>query len=90
MERFGTLDILYTDHGSDLKARVLRDALRLAGAHHVLSMPYCLEGRGKIERVSRTIKEKILVTLPGYRGKHETPSGEKMGSVQFPQFVRWN
>lgn len=70
MERFGTPEILYTDNGTDLTAKVVRDALRLAGVHHVRSMPYCPEGRGKIERLMRTIKEHILVTLSGYHGKH--------------------
>jgi transposase InsO family protein len=72
MERFGTPEILYTDNGSDLTAHAVRDAVRLAGIRHVFSLPYCPEGRGKIERVMRTIKERILATLPGYRGKRHT------------------
>lgn len=73
MERFGTPEVLYTDNGSDLKARAVRDALRLAGIRAVYSMPYCPEGRGKIEKAIQTIKTRILPGIPGFRGKVASP-----------------
>ena len=78
MERFGTPEILYTDNGSDLKAKIVNDALCLAGITHVLSMPYCPEGRGKIEVVNRIIKGKILASLPGYCGNHTNPPDDEL------------
>lgn len=90
MERFGTPEILYTDNGSDLTAKAVRDALRLAGIKHVLSKPYCPEGRGKVERVIRTIKDRILVTLPGHRsGRHVATADEALLTLQEAESRVW-
>lgn len=77
MERFGVPEILYTDNGSDLNSGLVRQALDAAGIHHVNSRPYTPQGRGKIERLFRTIKEKVLDGIEGYYGgRHGATWGE--------------
>lgn len=69
MMRFGRPDRLYTDNGSEFRNKTLREALHLAGITHVFSKPYNPKGRGKVERVFRTIKALIQAAgIPGFYG----------------------
>ncbi|ODT02981.1 MAG: hypothetical protein ABS52_11095 [Gemmatimonadetes bacterium SCN 70-22] len=69
MMRFGRPDRLYTDNGSEFRNKALREALHFAGIAHVFSKPYNPRGRGKVERVFRTIKALIQgAGLPGFYG----------------------
>lgn len=66
--RFGVPEILYTDNGADLNSHAVREALGAAGIHQVNSQPYTPQGRGKIERLFRTVKTKVLEGMAGYYG----------------------
>lgn len=71
--RYGLPERLYTDNGSDFASGDVATALQEAGIYHVFSRPYTPEGRGKVERLFRTIKQRVMVHMPGYcGGRHAT------------------
>lgn len=74
MARFGVPELLYSDNGSDYRSELTRRALSLAGVKQVFSRPYRPQGRGKLERAFRTIKERILPHIPGYVLPGEDPT----------------
>ena len=59
----GVPKMLYVDNGSAFSSRQLERACAILGIRLVHSRPYQPEGRGKIERVFRTIREQFLVEL---------------------------
>jgi transposase InsO family protein len=69
VRQFGVPDRIYTDNGMDFRSAELRRATEGCGIGHAFSRPYSPEGRGIIERMFRTIKDKVLCRLPGYRGR---------------------
>ena len=69
VRQFGVPDRIYTDNGSDFRSAEMRRAIEAVGVKHAFSRPYSPEGRGIIERMFRTIKEKVVCRLPGYRGR---------------------
>jgi transposase InsO family protein len=69
VRQYGVPKRIYTDNGSDFRSAELRRATEAAGIAHAFSRPYSPEGRGKIERMFRTIKDKVLCRLPGHRGR---------------------
>jgi hypothetical protein len=50
---------LYTDNGSGFASKVLAGYLDSHGIKHIFGTPYHPQGRGKIERFNRSIKEKV-------------------------------
>lgn len=66
--RYGLPERLYTDNGADFTSNNISAVLHEVGIYHVLSLPYTPEGRGKVERFFRTIKERILPHITGYQG----------------------
>lgn len=61
----GIPDVLHVDHGSDFTSLHLEQAaadLRIQVIHSAIARP---QGRGKIERLFRTIKTELLSELPG-------------------------
>jgi transposase InsO family protein len=54
---------LYTDNGGGFVSEVLNDYLDGHGIKHIYGMPYHPQGRGKIERWNRTIKEKVCLVV---------------------------
>jgi putative transposase len=71
----GVPDVLHVDHGSDFTSIHLDQAasdLRFQLVYSTIARP---QGRGKIERLFRTINAELLSELPGYiqNGKSATP-----------------
>lgn len=54
---------LYTDNGSGFASKVMSDYLYSHGIHHIFGTPYHPQGRGKIERFNRRIKEKLCLVV---------------------------
>lgn len=58
--------IFYTDHGSDFTSRHLEQVAADLKIQLVFSIPGMPRGRGKVERLFRTIEQRLLAILPGY------------------------
>ena len=54
---------LYSDNGSGFTSKILDEYLSVHGIKHIFSRPYHPQGRGKIERFNRSIKEKICLMV---------------------------
>ena len=54
---------LYTDNGSGFASKVLAGYLDVHGIRHIFGTPYHPQGRGKIERFNRRIKEKLCLMV---------------------------
>jgi transposase InsO family protein len=54
---------LYSDNGSGFTSKLLAEYLSQYGIKHILGTPYHLQGRGKIERFNRKIKEKLCLVV---------------------------
>jgi len=54
---------LYTDNGGGFVSEVLNDYLAGHGIEHIYGTPYHPQGRGKIERFNRTIKDKLCLVV---------------------------
>lgn len=54
---------LYTDNGSGFASTVMADYLTHHGIRHIFGTPYHPQGRGKIERFNRRIKEKLCLVV---------------------------
>jgi putative transposase len=54
---------LYTDNGSGFASKVMSDYLYSHGIYHIFATPYHPQGRGKIERFNRRIKEKLCLVV---------------------------
>jgi transposase InsO family protein len=54
---------LYTDNGSGFISEVVGDYLKHHGIKHIFGTPYHPQGRGKIERLNRTLKEKVCLIV---------------------------
>jgi len=54
-----TMTKLYTDNGSGFASTIFAEYLSSSGIKHIFSTPYHPQGRGKIERFNRRIKETI-------------------------------
>ena len=54
---------LYTDNGSGFASDIVAEYLAHHGIRHIFGTPYHPQGRGKIERFNRSIKEKICLVV---------------------------
>ena len=54
---------LYTDNGSGFVSDVMSSYLEAHGIRHIFGTPYHPQGRGKIERFNRSIKEKLCLVV---------------------------
>ena len=54
---------LYSDNGSGFTSKVLAGYLDSHGIRHIFGTPYHPQGRGKIERFNRSIKDKICLVV---------------------------
>jgi putative transposase len=54
---------LYSDNGSGSASKVMSDYLHTHGIYHIFGTPYHPQGRGKIERFNRRIKEKLCLVV---------------------------
>lgn len=54
---------LYTDNGAGFASGVMADYLSHHGIRHIFGTPYHPQGRGKIERFNRRIKEKLCLVV---------------------------
>lgn len=52
---------LYTDNGSGFASVIVAEYLKHHGIRHIFGTPYHPQGRGKIERFNRTIKDKLCL-----------------------------
>lgn len=52
---------LYTDNGSGFASSIVAGYLKHHGIRHIFGTPYHPQGRGKIERFNRTIKDKLCL-----------------------------
>ena len=54
---------LYTDNGPGFISQIMEDYLTAHGIQHILGTPYHPQGRGKIERFNRRIKETLCLVV---------------------------
>jgi len=54
---------LYTDNGSGFVSEIMSGYLEAHGIRHIFGTPYHPQGRGKIERFNRSIKEKLCLVV---------------------------
>lgn len=54
---------LYTDNGSGFTSGIMADYLAVHGIRHIFGTPYHPQGRGKIERFNRRIKETLCLVV---------------------------
>ena len=54
---------LYSDNGSGFISQVMAEYLEAHGIRHIFGKPYHPQGRGKIERFNRSIKEKLCLVV---------------------------
>jgi len=54
---------LYTDNGSGFTSGLMADYLAVHGIKHIFGTPYHPQGRGKIERFNRRIKETLCLVV---------------------------
>jgi putative transposase len=54
---------LYSDNGSGFTSKLLAEYLSQHGIKHIFGTPYHPQGRGKIERFNRRIKEKLCLVF---------------------------
>lgn len=54
---------LYSDNGSGFTSKLMDKYLSAHGIKHIFGTPYHPQGRGKIERFNRTIKEKLCLVV---------------------------
>lgn len=59
----GGMPKLYTDNGPGFCSHVVENYLGMHGIKHIFGTPYHPQGRGKIERLNRTMKEKVCVIV---------------------------
>ena len=60
--------VLLTDNGSGFTSNLLADYLKFQGIRHIFGKPYHPQTQGKVERVNRSLKEKlclVIYTSPG-------------------------
>lgn len=69
LQKRGLPSMLYADNGRIFRSRALALACARLGIEQVHSRPYTPEGRGKIERFFRTVRENFL--LPLHREKQD-------------------
>jgi putative transposase len=58
-----TMPKLYSDNGAGFVSKVLAEYLSGHGIRHIFGTPYHPQGRGKIERFNRSIKEKVCLVV---------------------------
>lgn len=54
---------LYSDNGSGFTSKILAEYLSRHGIKHIFGTPYHPQGRGKIERFNRRVKEKLCLVV---------------------------
>ena len=54
---------LYTDNGSGFTSGIMDEYLSAHGIKHILGTPYHPQGRGKIERFNRRIKDRLCLVV---------------------------
>jgi putative transposase len=59
----GVMPTLYTDNGPGFSSDVVAGYLKQHGIRHIFGTPYHPQGRGKIERLNRTMKEKVCLVV---------------------------
>ena len=64
-----SMPALYTDNGSGFTSKLMAEYLAYHGIRHILGTPYHPQGRGKIERFNRRIKENLCLVV--YCSKEE-------------------
>lgn len=69
---------LYADNGAPYASRQLARVCATLGIHLIHSTPGRPEGRGKIERFFRTLRDEVLVELDGHGRVPDLPELERM------------
>ena len=59
----GSMPKLYTDNAAGFTSKLMAQYLRGHGIKHIFGTPYHPQGRGKIERFNRRIKEKLYLIV---------------------------
>jgi transposase InsO family protein len=54
---------IYTDNGSGFKSEIMAGYLESRGIRHIFGTPYHPQGRGKIERFNRRLKESLCLVV---------------------------
>lgn len=73
---------LYSDNGSDFKSEHLQQVAADLKIRLVHSIPGRPRGRGKIERLFRTVNQLLLCHLPGFLQRGRRRSGELLSLTQ--------
>ena len=58
-----SMPMLYTDNGPGFTSKLMADYLEVHGIKHIFGKPYHPQGRGKIERFNRRIKESLCLVV---------------------------
>ena len=74
---------LYSDNGPGFTSQIMADYLRSHGIKHIFGTPYHPQGRGKIERFNRRIKEKLCLVV--YCSPQELKQAIDDGITQYNQ-----
>ena len=59
----GKMPKLYTDNGPGFASNLMNEYVTTRGIKHIFGTPYHPQGRGKIERFNRTIKENVCMVV---------------------------
>jgi len=59
----GRMPKLYTDNGPGFASKLMDEYLTARGIRHIFGTPYHPQGRGKIERFNRTIKQSVCLMV---------------------------
>ena len=88
----GIPDALYTDNGSDFTSKHIEQVAVDVKIRLLHSIPGRPRGRGKIERLFRSVNQLFLCHLPGYRKGGRRRSGELLSledlDQKFRDFIR--
>ncbi len=79
----GIPETLYVDNGSDFISEHIRQACISLKIRLIHSMPRRPRGRGKIERLFRTVNDMLLAELPGYLNKGQSQSRPQLTILEF-------
>jgi putative transposase len=79
----GIPEVFYTDHGSDFTSKHLEQVSADLKIQLVFSTPGNPRGRGRIERLFRTLNQLFLCRLPGYSPEGSPPAAPRLTLPEF-------
>ena len=84
----GIPEVLYSDNGSDFVSEHLQQVAADLKIRLVHSTPGVPRGRGKVERLFRTVNQRFLCHLPGYKRRGQRRAGALLTLDELDQRFR--